>query len=494
MDPVLIVIIVLGIIIVAIIALVAVVLIRTLTFKPPTFSGESIPDWQPEEMPDAVVARLQAAIQIPTVSAEASSAVGSKVFREFLTFLKESYPLFHQQTSLEVINNFSLIYRWKGSGEGLLPSAFLAHYDVVPIETGTEGDWQYPPFSGALVDETVWGRGTLDIKSQLTAYLEAAELLMAQGFKPARDLYFCFGHDEEICGRDGAALIVEHLASLGIRFESVLDEGGLVITGAMKGVRPPLALIGIAEKGSADYRISVPGAGGHSSMPPQHTALGLAARLITLIEENPLPPRLTPSVELLLRNIAGELGFMIRMALANLWLFRPLILSILAKNPVTNAMIRSTFAVTMAQASDAPNVLPQTANITVNVRLLPGDTIKGVGQHFEKLAVAAGLESARIELPIDNEASEASLTDAPFLKLMERLIGEFYPSAISTPYLVMGATDSRYYTKLSSQVYRLTPIHVSDAERELVHNTNERIDLPNYFRMIQFFQRLFQEL
>jgi carboxypeptidase PM20D1 len=484
-----------GVIVALIIVLLLVVLVRAFAYKPPAAAADSsLSDWQPENMPQDVIERLQAAIRIPTISNSDYSVVDFAPFKQFKGYLTESFPLFHQETDLEVVNDYALIYRWRGKNEQLLPSAFLAHYDVVPVEPGTEGDWIQQPFSGALVDEVVWGRGTLDIKSQLTAYLEAAEQLMREGFQPERDLYFCFGHDEEVGGANGATKIVEHLTAKGIRLESVVDEGGLVITNAIKGIKPPLAMIGIAEKGHVDYIITVAGSGGHASMPPSHTALGMAARLVASIEDNPMPMRLTPPVESLLRNIAGEMGFAVRMAIANLWLFRPLLLSILSKNPVTNSLIRTTCAATMAQASNAANVLPQAATVTINVRLLPGDSAEDIRQHFEKLAIGVGIQSPKIELSKSNEASATSQIDTPFYRLLEQMVGEFYPSAIATPYLVMGGTDSRYYTGLSTQVYRFTPTHITNEERELVHNTNERLGVPNYFRMIEFFKRIFKEM
>ncbi|MCL2889080.1 MAG: M20/M25/M40 family metallo-hydrolase [Eggerthellaceae bacterium] len=483
---------ILGAVLALLVVLVAVVLVRSFSFKAPTRADASLPDRQPQAMSPEALQRLQAAIRIPTVSFTEYETMDFEAFRAFKTLLRESFPLFHQTTSLEEINEFGLVYRWQGSDAGLAPMAFMAHYDVVPVEPGTEDDWLQPPFSGAIADGEIWGRGSLDIKSQLLAYLEAAEKLIGAGFVPSRDLYFCFGHDEEVGGHVAASPIVECLQARGIAFESVLDEGGLVITGAMKGIERPLGLIGIAEKGHVDYMISVFGEGGHSSMPPRHSALGLASRLVVAIEDHPMPLRLTPSVEAMLRNIAGELGFPLRMAISNLWLFRPLLLNILSKDPTTNALVRSTCAATMAQASNAHNVLPQVASVNINVRLLPGDSSADVLAHIERLAARLGIERFKIELAMCNEASETSEIGTPFLKTLTQLLLEFYPSALVTPYLVMGGTDARYYSALSSQVYRLTPTHITDKQRDLVHNSNERLDLANYFRMIEFYERLFQ--
>jgi carboxypeptidase PM20D1 len=488
-----------GIVLVAIVAIVVVVLVRALAFKPPAFERNA-EAWQPDEAAgesgesDAgELDRLARAIRIETIGSASYEQVDFAPFDEFIAFLQESFPLFNEQCTLERVNGYALIYRWAGSDEALLPVALMAHYDVVPVEEGTTNDWEQPPFSGAVVDGVIWGRGTLDIKSQLTAYLEAAERLMREGSRPRRTLYFCFGHDEENGGAHGAAAIVEHLRTQGVRLEAVLDEGGFVVSGAMKGIDVPIGLIGIAEKGTSNLQIEVEGEGGHSSMPPKNSSLGMAAKVVAQIEQHPLPARLSPPAEGMLRGIAGEMGFAVRMALANLWLMRPVLLRILGGNVVTNSMVRTTFAVTQAQASDAPNVLPQTTRITINVRLLSGDTTASVQRYFEELATKVGA-TVRVKPLLAQEASPVSPTDTPFYGLLTDLMGEIYPNAVPTPYLVMGATDSRYFYALSNNVYRFTPIWITNEDRAHIHSTNESLSTTNYYRMIHFYERLMHKL
>ncbi|MDR2109372.1 MAG: M20/M25/M40 family metallo-hydrolase, partial [Coriobacteriales bacterium] len=483
-------IILLALLIAAIVVLAAVVLARTFSFHPPAPPAANVPDLSPEPPSPQALERLGAAIRIPTLSNLDYEATDFAPFAAFREFLVSSFPLFHERCELELINGHALIYRWPAGAASATPAGavsatpagaagapaaavsatpagaasapaaaggappcsttsdaaepivLMAHYDVVPVEEGTEQDWQQPPFSGAVVNGAVWGRGTLDIKSQLMAHLEAAEKLMREGFVPGRDIYFCYGHDEETGGEQGAQKIVEHLQQRGLRFAGVLDEGGLVVTGALASISVPIGLIGVAEKGISNYQFKVEGSGGHSSMPPQSTSLGLAARLITRIERNPLPLRLTAPVEAMLRQLSGQMGFVVRMAVANLWLFRPLLLRILAASPTTNSLVRTTFAATMAAASDACNVLPQSSRFTVNVRILPGDTAQSVQRHFEQLIAEEKLV-ASVEPILAQDPSPVSPSNSEFYRSLERLIGEFYPSALVSPYLVMGGTDSR---------------------------------------------------
>ena len=228
-------------------------------------------------------------------------------------------------------------------------------------------------------------------------------------------------------------------------------------------------------------------------MPPKHTSLGMAAKIMTSIEAQPLPARLTPPVELMLRKVSGQMGFVVRMALANLWLFRPVLLNLLSKNPVQNALIRTTFAVTMAEASDACNVLPQTTRFNVNVRILSGETVDTVQQHFENLIKEAGADGT-VEIILRENPSPVSPADSEFFKGLENIIKEVYPTALATPYLVMGGTDSRQFAAISNNVLRFTPVSISEEGRKSVHSTNENISVENYGRMIAFFEMFIRQL
>ncbi len=188
------------------------------------------------------------------------------------------YPLLHATATKTLISDYSLVYRWEGTDPDLDPVLFLAHQDVVPADPGSLDEWTHPPFSGAIEDGFIWGRGTLDCKNQLIGALEAAETLLQIGYQPRRTVLFAFGHDEEIGGPNGAQKISGWLQEQGIRAAAVLDEGGTILEGGFPGVNSPVAVIGIVEKGHIDVRMTVTGSPGHASTPPRHTAIGILAR------------------------------------------------------------------------------------------------------------------------------------------------------------------------------------------------------------------------
>ena len=163
---------------------------------------------------DDVAAALAEAIRFQTVSNQDPARFDAGQFAGLQAFLARRYPRVHQTLTREVVNDYSLLYTWPGGGTAK-PIVLLAHLDVVPVEAGTEAAWTEAPFSGAIADGYVWGRGALDDKSSALGILEAVEYLLGSGFQPARTVYLAFGHDEEVSGRRGAAVLSARLRERG---------------------------------------------------------------------------------------------------------------------------------------------------------------------------------------------------------------------------------------------------------------------------------------
>jgi carboxypeptidase PM20D1 len=343
---------------VAVVLVAATTVVRAVRFTPhrtPVASATTL-----EPLPGAVD-RLAGAIRIPSVSPTDSAQRDSTAFRMMHAHVAHSFPRVHAALRREVVGRDALLYTWMGSDTTLPPVVLMGHIDVVPVEPGTEQRWTHPPFSGAIADEYVWGRGTLDNKATVLGVLEASEALLAQGFAPRRTVYLAFGADEEVGGQRGAAVIAALLRSRRVHPYFVVDEGGAVIAGVAPGVRAPVALVGIAEKGFTSVELIVRAEGGHSSMPPRSTAAGVLARAITRLEENPFPGGIRGAVAQQLDAFGREMSFGRRVIFANRWLFDGAIKRQLATSPATDAMLRTTTAVTMLEGSPKDNVLPSQA-------------------------------------------------------------------------------------------------------------------------------------
>ena len=432
-----------------------------------------------------VIKNLSEAIKIKTVSNSDYEKINFSEFDKFIEYLKNTYKLVHSHLEFTRVNTYGLVYRWRGESKDKLPIMFIAHYDVVPVENNTEKDWKYDAFSGIVAEERIWGRGTLDIKSQVIAILETAEQLLNNGYMPERDIFFAFGHDEEVGGRNGAKQIAEYFSEKNIKFEAIYDEGGIVITDAMKNVKSPMALIGIAEKGYCDVKIKVNSDGGHSSMPPKNTALGNLSKIICEIEKKPMKAKLCMPVHNMLKNICSEMGILVEIAVKNSWLFKPVLIKILSSSPMTNAMVRTTTAATMSKASDAPNVLPQNAIAVINSRLLPGDSSEDLVNHIKQITDKYNAEVEKIQV---EEPSQISPIDTIGYMKLQETIKKIFGNVIVTPYLVMGGTDSRKYEIVCNNIYRFTPCKINSEEQSTMHNTNESITIENYYKMLNFYE------
>lgn len=439
---------------------------------------------------DGAVRRLSGALAFRTVSPEADADMSE--FFELHEYLAREFPKLHGALERRVVHRASLLYEWAGSDPQLEPVLLLGHLDVVPVAPGSKSKWTHPPFAGRLAAGYVWGRGTLDVKFSVLAQLEAMELLVARGYQPARSLIVAFGDDEEIGGEQGAVRIAALLAKRGQRFDMVLDEGAAVVHDIVPGVRAPVALVGIAEKGYASVRLTATEAGGHSAMPPPHTAAGMIATALHRLERNPLPPSLSGPVNAQFDFLGPEMPFGMRLAVANRWLFGRVLLGRLTANLRTNALVRTTAAATMLSGSVKENVLPTQASAVVNYRIRPGDSVSAVLAHVRS---AVPDPSIAVEvMPGAHEPSVVSSIEAPAFVALHRTIREVFPEVVVAPSLVVGMTDSRHYQALSDRIYRFVPMRLGPEDLERIHGTDERIAVDNYAECVRFYVRLIENV
>jgi carboxypeptidase PM20D1 len=467
--------------------LISILFVRTFQF---TSDKQRVEPAEEISLDEAQIAhRLSRAITFQTLSHQDPDRFDVASFHAFHAYLNASFPIVHKVLIKEVVNHLSLVYTWQGSDPTLKPILLMAHQDVVPVPPETNKDWEYPPFEGRFAEGYIWGRGTLDVKSGLLGILEAVESLLKQGFQPMRTVVLAFGHDEEVGGTHGARAIAGLLESREIQFEYILDEGGIIAEGIIPFLPAPVALVGIAEKGYVSLELSVKSEGGHSSMPPKHTAIGILSQAITRLEENPFPSNMTYTSELF-ETIGPKVPFLKRAVLANLWLFGPLVEARLSRSPQLNAGIRTTAAATLFSGGVQDNILPVQATGVVNFRIMPGETVASVIDY-----VKATIDRPEIRIqPVGYHGDPSPVSDirSQSYQLLQRTILEVATEEelVVAPYLVVGATDSRYYTKLSANVYRFLLNKLGPNDLKRIHGTNERIRMDHYKKVIAFYYHL----
>lgn len=468
-------------------AFIAIILFRTFTYgETPTASELMEIPVGPDISADLAAQHLSEAIQFRTITlASGDPRPGQDgAWLELHEWLSTTYPGTHAAMTREIVpGTLTLLYKWEGTDASLKPMLLMAHQDVVPVNIGTEGDWDGAPFAGEIKNGYVYGRGAIDDKGSLIGIMEAAEALANSGFTPKRTIYFMLGHDEEVSG-SGAEACIALLKSRGVELEMALDEGFMIIDPSPLTGKP-MGFIGISEKGYLTLNITATAQGGHSSTPPRNSAVVRLSRALIALDENQMPADFSkPPVSDLFARSAGDMSFTQRMALANLWLFQGTVEKSMAKLPSANAMIRTTTAPTMMTGSAKDNVLAQRAIASVNFRIHPNDTTEDVIAHVKR--VTADIEGLTIEVSeknIGSNASPVSPTDNLAYRVLESAASVAGNGAPSAPGLVIGATDARYATAITPNVYRFAPAILTPADLSGFHGTNERMSVENMGRL-----------
>jgi carboxypeptidase PM20D1 len=328
------------------------------------------------------------------------------------------------------------------------------------------------------------------------AQLEAIEQLLTEGYSPARTLYMAYGADEEVGGTRGAAQIARRLESRNVHLDFVIDEGLLVLDGIMPGIQKPSAIIGVAEKGYLSVRLKMTGTPGHSSMPPPHgeSVIAMMSAALKQMDDHPLPGGLSGIAAEMFDTLAPEMNGFNRIALSNLWLFEPLVQRQLEAKGSTNAMLRTTTALTIVNAGNKENVLPGRAEATINFRILPGDSIDHVMDHMQTQIQKVTPRFELEPLPGAVNASKVAPTNSQQYRLLQQTIREVFPDAVVAPGLMVAATDSAHYDHISDHIFKFSPVRANAEDLKRFHGTNERLSTANYADAIRFYHRLARQV
>ncbi len=477
-------------IVAALLVLVLVVLMRALAFHPKKIERTKAEPIVIDK--EKAVTNLQALVRCKTVSNVNKKLEDESEFAKLKALLKTLFPQVYAKTEFQELGPRELLFHLKGrSEEKTKASIFMAHFDVVPANVK---NWKKDPFAGIIENGILWGRGTIDTKGTLNGVLSGAEFLLEKGFIPEHDMYFAFAGDEEIAG-GSAKLAVAYLKEHKIEPLLVIDEGGAVISGFFPGVSRPIAVIGTAEKGAYAIEFHVDGEGGHASAPGPHTPVGKLARTAVDIEKHPFQFHLTKPVKEMFDTLGRESTFAYRVIFANLWLFKPLLNRMTRKSGgQLNALVRTTIALTQMEGSPATNVIPDSAMIGMNLRLLPNDSIDSVTAKYEKIAKKYGVKM----VPINSYkwgASTISTTESlGYEKIKEAIVGTWGDETIVTPFLMTAAADARWYGAISDKVYRFSPMKLKRDQMEMIHGDDEQLSKTQIAEEVEFYYRLMKSL
>lgn len=426
---------------------------------------------------------LSRLIQMETVSVK--NQTDRSKFYQFHDLLRQEFPNLFSACEFEDFNG-SILLRWKGRSAAA-PILLMNHHDVVEAS----GDWKYPPFSGAIAEGKVWGRGTLDTKGGLWAMLQAAEELVTEGFIPAQDTYFLSACTEETDG-SGANAISKELQNRGIRFSMVLDEGGMILPEPIGGAKGVFAMVGLGEKGYADLKFIARSQGGHASTPGKNTPLVRLGKFMAAVEKsNVFKADIPPAIAQMFKKLSSTMSQPLKFILGHPGFFKPVLLKVIPLvSTAAGAMLKTTLAFTQAKGSDGSNVLPQEAYVVGNMRYSHHQGRDASIEAVRKLAAKFDIETVVLE---PGFASPLSRYDSDAFRLVERAVNAAYPGVITSPYLMTGASDSRFLSRVCDNCIRFAPFKISNEQMASVHGINENVDIDTLAPAVDFYKFIIRE-
>ncbi|KAM5533864.1 hypothetical protein V8D89_012527 [Ganoderma adspersum] len=477
---------------------------------------------------------LGGAVRVPTESYDKMGPVGEDkrwdAFGPFHDYLLNAFPLTHSSLELTKVNTYGLVYVWKGSDASLKPLLLLAHQDVVPVNPDTVDEWTHPPYSGYFDGERVWGRGSSDDKSGLIGILSSIESLLEAEFQPTRSVVLGFGFDEETSGFHGAASISKYLEKTygENSFLLLVDEGG----GFANEYGGVVATPAVAEKGYLDVRVEVTSPGGHSSIPPEHTTIGILSQLLVHYEENPYEAQLSRGTPMFwkaqcLAAYAPDLPHKLRKDLKKSVKSDKALKAAqkeLFKSKAFHALVGTTQAIDLVNGGVKTNALPERAWAVVNHRIATDSSVSAVqahdtkllkklAEHFNLSYTAFGAQVSEQDAPAYGslaisdawggglEPAPISPINAPEYALLSGTIKATYnahrsltgdDNVVVVPGIMSGNTDTRWYWALTEHIYRYNHHNSGNATSLAngVHTVNEFLVVDGFLEQIRFFTTL----
>ncbi|KAF8337820.1 hypothetical protein F5887DRAFT_983763 [Amanita rubescens] len=477
---------------------------------------------------------LGGAVRVPTESFDDFKPVGSderwEKFSKFHEYLLAAFPSVHSTLTLTKVNTYGLLYVWQGKNPSLKPILLAAHQDVVPVDPSTWDLWTHPPFSGFFDGERIWGRGSSDDKSGLIGILSAIELLIECKFVPTRTVVLTFGFDEEASGAQGAGMLAKVLEDKFGKdgFAFIVDEG----PGFYGHFGSVFATLGIAEKGYYDVKVEVASPGGHSSVPPPHTSIGILSSLLVHYENNPFKTPLKredPVYGMVLcygqhaKEIPGFLRWLINQST---WsgLALGLLEQELYKSGALKSLVGTTQAIDIVRGGVKANALPETAYAVVNHRISVLSSVSAV-QSYDTERLKGLASSYNLTFDAFGNITDPDAPSSGILTLSDAFHTGLEPAPLTpvnaTPYhllsgtikttynshrsikgrdniyvapgMMAGNTDTRYYWNLSQHIFRYNHQNAGNASDDVfnhIHTVDESISIDSFLEMIRFFTTL----
>jgi acetylornithine deacetylase/succinyl-diaminopimelate desuccinylase-like protein len=409
-----------------------------------------------------VVQLLQNLIRINTTNPPGNELEAARYLQGFLDGF-DIHSVIHESAP----GRANLLTRLPGHGTSR-PLILLSHLDVV---TANPSQWSHPPFAAEVADGYLWGRGALDMKGMLAMEAMALVLLKRAGVVPSRDIILLAAADEEVGGVNGMEWLIKQDIPGLKEAEYVINEGG---EGTFRdGV--PVYSCQNGEKGLLWVKLSIPGTPGHASMPSQDNAILHMAKVLNRIARQKRPVTLCDTSRAFLKELAIQRGLILNQRTALDYTLQLFASRHFKEERSVQAMLYNTVSPTILRAGEKTNVLPEVCELTLDCRLLPGET---PGHFLEEIKAMVNDPTVSYEILQAADPTESPF-DTELYALMRQAVETENPRALLVPYLSPGATDSRFFRQRGITAYGFMPVLISESELQRMHGIDERISLDN---------------
>lgn len=419
---------------------------------------------------------LSEMIQCATVSVKDS--YDDTEFAKLRNVVRERFPLLHEKAEHRIFSRDCWLYKIPGKD----PSRnimLMSHHDVVP---GDE-TWTHPPFSGAIVDGKVYGRGTADTKGSLCAILFAAENLLREGFQPDVNFFILSSHNEEL-GGDGMPTVLQWFQENNIRFEVILDEGGAIVDPPLGNMNcEKAAMVAVHEKGRCKIKCTATWASNHVSLTGYKN--NPVERMSAFIQEvstgDLFIRKLHRPVLGMFQQLGPYCGFPLNLAFGNLWLFGGILKKILPKiNATAGGMVGTTCAFQTIEGGTNEKICTATA-------MLRNVNEEDLKQDLDALFAVAKKYGVEVEITHQEYYPPADMDSKAYAYTMNCLADVFprYPAA---PYILPAGTDAWKLTPVCDCVLRFAPTRMSTQQLNSIHAVDENMDIAAIYEAAVFYQ------
>ena len=420
--------------------------------------------------------KLGEMIRCETVSK--SESYDETEFKKLRETVEKLFPTVHEKAEKMIFSDDCWIYKIKGKDESR-NIMIMSHHDVV----AATGEWSHPGFCGEIFDDALWGRGTVDTKTPLFAEFQALEELLSEGFIPECNVYLGSSHNEEI-GGDGIPEALKYYKENNITFETVLDEGGAIISPPLAGIKANCAMMAIHEKGRYTLNCYARDTSGHKGLTAnKNTPVARMSQFITEVNtKNLFIKRLYPEVKGMFTHLCPYAPFIMTILFSNLWCFGGLLKSLMPKlNAQAGAMVGTTCTFNEINTNKEEKYCHAKAFLRP---VYETDLIEDLKQ-IEKIAKKYDIELVPAE---NNECFKATNVNNKSVEYTKKCINEIFPDVIPAPYILPAGTDARHLCSISESVIRFAPIEMNDKQFASVHSENEHISLEAIANCVVFYK------